>query len=137
MPHQFPEQSDTGNNTIKDGCLKEGMENEPEPDSKKSNKRAWSQRNILNPTRKRVSTGIKNTTINYLEKKNERSYEIKIRELALQERKQTLQEKKFELEKWERQKKSEMEEKRLSAELQIFANQQKLMEIICERFKPT
>lgn len=64
-----------------------------------------------------------------MRQKSDKNFEIRSRELALQERVQALAEKKFELENWERKKKIEMEEKKIHMEVDIFNNQQKMLEI--------
>lgn len=53
----------------------------------------------------------------------------------MQERVQALAEKKFELESWERKKKIEMEEKKIHMEVDIFKNQQKMLEIIFKKLE--
>lgn len=68
-----------------------------------------------------------------MEKKNERAYKLRCRELELQERKQTLEEKKFDLEHLERKKRLEIEENRSNREIVIFENQQRLLEIIIKK----
>lgn len=85
------------------------------------------------PARKRATNSLKQHTLAYLTKKNERWYEIRSRELALQEREKSLQEKKFELENWERRKRMELEEKKSNIETDIFKNQQRLIEIVLQR----
>ncbi|KAK5648197.1 hypothetical protein RI129_003089 [Pyrocoelia pectoralis] len=79
-------------------------------------------------------TSIKQSSINYLTKKNERWFEIRSRQLVLQERQQTLLEKKCEAEHVEKIRKLEIKEKRLQmdemklkTQLEIFSNQQKLL----------
>lgn len=76
---------------------------------------------------------MKQTTLNYLHQKSEKSYEVRKTELALQERIQTLAEKKFELESWERTKRIEMEEKKINLELDMFKTQHNLLEIILKK----
>lgn len=80
--------------------------------------------------------GIKQSAIKFLEKKNERWYELRCRELALQEKQMELEsyERKKRLEIEERrllidEKRLEMGEKKLKTELDIFKNQQRLMEM--------
>ncbi|CAG9837712.1 unnamed protein product [Diabrotica balteata] len=105
-------------------------------------KRSLAQANILSPSvRKRTSTNIRESTVQYLSKKNDRQVELRSRELALAERRQTLEERKFQLETEERRKKMELEErrlvideKRLNVQLEVFKNQQELMKIILDRF---
>lgn len=50
---------------------------------------------FLGPARRRA-TGIKHATLAYLSKKLDRQYEIRSRELALKEKAQALEEKRFE-----------------------------------------
>lgn len=85
---------------------------------------------ILSLAPARVRTGgLKQSSIRYLEKKNDRWYEIRCRELSLAE-------KKFDLESMEKKRRLEMEEtrlemekKRMKVQMDIFHNEQKLMEI--------
>ncbi|XP_072375405.1 uncharacterized protein [Diabrotica undecimpunctata] len=79
-------------------------------------KRKSAQSNIATPIRKRAPVGVKQTTLQYLAKKNENAFETKSRELAIQERKLVLEEKKFEQDIYERTKRLEMEERRLEME---------------------
>lgn len=95
---------------------------------------------IVAPRLKRNITNLKQSTVQYLETKNEKQYEIRSREVALQEKRQLLDERKFEMDIQERQKRLEieerrliMEEKRLKAELQIFSNQQELINLLLKK----
>ncbi|XP_050497975.1 uncharacterized protein LOC126879091 [Diabrotica virgifera virgifera] len=91
------------------------------------------KRTILTPKGNRRNVGLKQSSLDYLQKKNDRWFEIRSRELALQEREKTLQEEKFKLAKWETEKRTEMEEKRLEVQLDLFKNQQKLVEAILNK----
>ncbi|CAG9820679.1 unnamed protein product [Phaedon cochleariae] len=101
----------------------------------KPSKKHVSQANIL--TRKRSAVNARQSTVQYLEKKNEKINEIRLKEVALQERKQLLEEDKWEMEKQERLKRLELEErrlkmdeKRLKIELDLFSNQQELIKML-------
>lgn len=96
---------------------------------------------ILAPTRKRTSGSLKQYTVQYLSKKNERNHEIRCRELALKEQQQLLDEKKHELECYEKKKRIEieerrveMEEKRMKIQEETFLNQQELIKVIFSKF---
>ncbi|CAG9773394.1 unnamed protein product [Ceutorhynchus assimilis] len=56
------------------------------------------QSDITPSVRNRTYTYIKQSTLQYLSKKNDRYYALQCKQLALQERKLNLQEKRFELE---------------------------------------
>lgn len=82
---------------------------------------------------------MKQSTMQYLEKKTQQQYEIRCRELALQERKQLLEEQKFQMDRQEREKRLEIDERRLlmdeqklKKELDLFSNQQQLITLLLQ-----
>lgn len=87
---------------------------------------------FLGPTRRRA-TGIKHATLAYLSKKLDRQYEIRSRELALKKKAQALEETKFELEQAEKRKRLDIEDNRNNMEMEVFKNQQKLIELILKK----
>ncbi|KAJ8914144.1 hypothetical protein NQ315_016222 [Exocentrus adspersus] len=121
--------------------LVEGQLLEKEKITKTPKKRSLGQENILSPgSRNRAYNNVKQVTLQYLNKKYEKQYEIRARELVLEERKQNLLERKFELEAEERRKNMEieekrlvLEEKRLSIQLEVFQNQQSLIKAVLQK----
>lgn len=96
---------------------------------------------FLAPKRKRTCLSVKQNTVQYLMKKNERNYELRQRELDIKERELKLKEKQHELDLYERKKRLEIEEKRTEMEeqrmkviMETFSSQQQLFQIICSNF---
>ncbi|CAG9814660.1 unnamed protein product [Phaedon cochleariae] len=116
-----------------------GKKNQPETVIKR---KSSAQANIMAPKRRKCNSYLKQDTVKYLEKKSEKQYELKYKELGLQERKQLLEENEFEMDRIERQKRLEieerrleMEEKRWKVEMDLFANQQELIKILFNKNK--
>lgn len=92
---------------------------------------------ILGPRRRRKETSIKQNTIQYLERKNDRYYELRKKELVIQEKKQQLEERKLEMENEEKQRRWKMEDRRLQMEedrfnrtMELFNNLQSSLQVL-------